>query len=82
MDKTEKQTQSAVQTPVPNRWRRYSDWDDRPLRLDKFAREDAANGFAAFSSPADPKPGVTLSQGRIASMDGVLVHDFDMIDAF
>ncbi len=66
----------------PNRWRRYSDWDDRPLRLDKFARDDAANGFAAFKSPADPSSGVDIAQGRIASMDGVLAHDFDMIDAF
>ncbi|MCZ4352710.1 propanediol/glycerol family dehydratase large subunit [Roseovarius aestuarii] len=71
-----------TQTPPPNRWRRYSEWDDRPLRLDKFAREDAANGFAAFSSPNDPKPGLEISQGRIVSMDGVLAHDFDMIDAF
>ncbi len=66
----------------PNRWRRYSDWDGRPLRLDQFAREDPANGFAAFKSPADPKPGLTLAAGRVASMDGTLAHDFDMIDAF
>ena len=40
-----------------NRWRRFADWDDRPLRLDRFAVEDAENGFAAFRSPHDPKPG-------------------------
>ncbi|MFD1160508.1 propanediol/glycerol family dehydratase large subunit [Roseovarius aestuarii] len=68
--------------PSPNRWRRYSDWDDRPLRLDKFAREDAANGFAAFKSPADPGAGIKISRGSIASMDGVLAHEFDMIDSF
>jgi len=66
----------------PNRWRRFSEWDDRPLRLDRFAREDAGRGFSAFASPADPKPGVTMAGGKIASMDGVLAHDFDMIDAF
>ena len=65
-----------------NRWRRYSDWDERPLRLDRFAKEDPANGFAAFKSPADPAPGLTIHAGRVASMDGVLAHDFDMIDAF
>lgn len=65
-----------------NRWRRYSDWDSRPLRLDRFAREDASNGFAAFASPADPGPGLKVEAGRIASMDGVLAHDFDLIDAF
>lgn len=66
----------------PNRWQRYSDWDDRPLRLDRFAREDADNGFVAFHSPADPGPGVSVRNGRIAAMDGVLEHDFDLIDAF
>ncbi|MDT8855508.1 propanediol/glycerol family dehydratase large subunit [Paracoccaceae bacterium Fryx2] len=67
---------------LPNRWRRFAEWDARPLRLDKFAREDPANGFSAFRSPADPKPGVGIEAGRIVSMDGVLAHDFDMIDAF
>lgn len=70
------------QAPTPNRWRRYTEWDDRPLRLDRFARDDDANGFAAFRSRHDPAPGVEIAQGRIASMDGVLAHEFDMIDAF
>src|SRR5436190_3917458 len=69
-------------TETQNRWRRYAEWDARPLRLDKFAVEDAVHGFSAFTSPADPKPGVSIKSGRIASMDGVLVHDFDMIDEF
>ena len=42
----------------------------------------AANGFSAFTSPADPKPAIVIKSGRVASMDGVLAHDFDMIDAF
>jgi len=66
----------------PNRWKRYADWDARPLRLDKFAVEDPANGFSAFSSPADPKPGIGLMGGRVVSLDGVLEHQFDMIDRF
>ncbi|QPC42492.1 propanediol/glycerol family dehydratase large subunit [Kaustia mangrovi] len=65
-----------------NRWRRFSDWDERPLRLDRFAAEDAENGFAAFSSPADPEPHVAVEAGRIAGMDGVAEADFDMIDRF
>jgi propanediol dehydratase large subunit len=65
-----------------NRWKRFSDWDERPLRLDKFAVEDAANGFAAFNSPFDPKPALTLGAGRVASMDGVAAAEFDMIDVF
>ena len=65
-----------------NRWKRFSDWDERPLRLDKFAIEDAENGFASFSSRHDPKPGVTLGSGGIDAMDGVGARDFDMIDTF
>ena len=71
-----------TETPRPNRWQRFAEWDERPLRLDKFAREDPANGFSAFRSPHDPKPGIAVSAGKIAAMDGVLAHDFDMIDAF
>jgi propanediol dehydratase large subunit len=68
--------------PRANRWKRFSDWDDRPLRLDQFAVEDPDNGFAAFKSPHDPKPGFAIEAGRIASMDGALARDFDMIDVF
>jgi len=71
-----------TETSRPNRWQRFAEWDARPLRLDKFAKEDPANGFSAFRSPNDPKPGVAVMAGRIAAMDGVLAHDFDMIDAF
>ena len=67
---------------TPNRWKRFADWDARPLRLDKFAAEDWKNGFAAFSSPADPKPGATVRGGRVVSLDGIGEHDFDMIDRF
>jgi propanediol dehydratase large subunit len=68
--------------PRANRWKRFSDWDDRPLRLDQFAVEDAENGFSAFKSPHDPKPGLGLAADRVESMDGVLARDFDMIDVF
>ena len=65
-----------------NRWRRFADWDERPLRLDRFAVEDAAAGFAAFSSPSDPKPGLEIANGKVKSMDGIAAADFDMIDIF
>ena len=68
--------------PTANRWKRFADWDERPLRLDKFAVEDAAHGFSAFSSPNDAKPGVTIEGGRVATMDGVAAAGFDMIDTF
>jgi propanediol dehydratase large subunit len=69
-------------TGPSNRWRRYTDWDNRPLRLDKFAAEDAKNGFAAFSSPADPNPSIKIENGRVTMLDGVAETDFDMIDYF
>ena len=65
-----------------NRWKRFSEWDERPLRLDKFAAEDADNGFAAFKSPHDPMPGLHVAAGGVASMDGIAANDFDMIDWF
>ncbi len=65
-----------------NRWKRFSDWDDRPLRLDKFAIEDASSGFAAFKSPYDPKPGLAMGGGAVETMDGIAARDFDMIDIF
>ena len=65
-----------------NRWKRFSDWDERALRLDNFAVEDAENGFAAFKGANDPSPGLTVENGRVTSMDGVAEADFDMIDLF
>lgn len=65
-----------------NLWKRFSDWDNRPLRLDQFAAEDPANGFSAFNGKKDPSPQVTVTNGEVTSMDGVAAKDFDMIDAF
>ncbi|MCB6179322.1 propanediol/glycerol family dehydratase large subunit [Rhodobacter sp. Har01] len=65
-----------------NRWRRFADWDARPLRQDRFAREDPAKGFQAMASPADPAPGLAVAEGRVTVMDGVAEADFDLIDRF
>lgn len=65
-----------------NRWKRFDEWDARPLRHDQFAVEDPENGFSAFSGAADPRPGLKVEHGEITSMDGVASRDFDMIDAF
>ncbi|MFK0206436.1 propanediol/glycerol family dehydratase large subunit [Agrobacterium sp. NPDC090283] len=67
---------------TPNRWKRFDVWDDRPLRLDRFAVEDPENGFSATKSPADPKPSLVVSNGRVVELDGVLEADFDLIDEF
>jgi propanediol dehydratase large subunit len=69
-------------TSSTNRWRRFAEWEERPLNLDRFAVEDAENGFAVFSSPHDPKPAIEIAQGRLLSMDGRKVADFDIIDMF
>ncbi len=68
--------------PSANRWKRFADWDERPLRLDKFAVEDAENGFAAFTSRHDPKPSAQFGGGSVTVMDGKAAADFDMIDIF
>ena len=65
-----------------NRWKRFDDWDARALRLDQFAIEDPQNGFSAFHGQSDPKPGLTIKEGKVTSMDGVAEKDFDLIDAF
>lgn len=65
-----------------NRWKRFDDWDARPLRQDQFAVEDPENGFSAFDGAADPSPGLQVANGKVSMMDGILAEDFDMIDAF
>ncbi len=78
---------STMADPTPpntgaNRWKRFSDWDERPLRLDKFAAEDANNGFAATRSRHDPASALRLSGTVVDAMDGTAAPDFDMIDTF
>src|SRR5262245_18646333 len=65
-----------------NRWRRFAEWEERPLALDRFAVEDAENGFAVFKSPHDPEPAIEIEEGRLVSMDGRQAADFDIIDMF
>jgi propanediol dehydratase large subunit len=65
-----------------NRWRRYDTWDERALRLDKFAHESPADGFCAAQSPNDPAPSIQIENDRVVEMDGVSADEFDMIDAF
>ncbi len=73
---------SDTSQAAPNRWKRFSDWDERPLRLDNFAAEDPANGFSVMAGACDPRPGVAMSGSRITELDGVPEADFDMIDMF
>lgn len=79
---TEQERAAQERVAGANRWRRFADWDERPLRLDRFAVEDPENGFAAFKGARDPKPGLVIEGGRVAVMDGIAAADFDMIDHF
>ncbi|WP_368905187.1 propanediol/glycerol family dehydratase large subunit [Taklimakanibacter lacteus] len=65
-----------------NRWRRFTEWEERPLGLDRFAVEDAENGFSVFKSPYDPEPAIEIEDGKLVSMDGRKLADFDIIDMF
>ncbi len=56
--------------------------DKRPVNLDGFINEWPEMGFAAMSSPYDPKPSVKIEQGRIVELDGKKREDFDFIDQF
>ncbi len=65
-----------------NRWRRFDDWDERPLRLDNFAKDDPRNGFSAMNGSNDPASSVRCSGGSITEMDGTAADEFDIIDLF
>ncbi len=64
------------------RWRRFDEWDTRPLRHDQFAVEDPEAGFATFHSPWDPAPSARIEDGRVVEIDGKPEADFDILDAF
>jgi propanediol dehydratase large subunit len=65
-----------------NRWRRFDDWDNRPLRLDLFSKDDPSNGFTAWHGENDPTPSLTIKNRLVTAMDSVSVDRFDMIDTF
>ncbi|TIL34160.1 propanediol/glycerol family dehydratase large subunit [Mesorhizobium sp.] len=66
----------------PPRWRRFDEWDTRPLRHDRFAADDPEAGFATFHSPWDPAPSARVENGRVVEIDGKLEADFDILDSF
>jgi propanediol dehydratase large subunit len=64
------------------RWRRFDEWDKRPLRHDQFAVEDPEAGFATFHSPWDPAPSARIENNRVVEIDGKPEADFDILDSF
>ncbi|MBR5248373.1 MAG: propanediol/glycerol family dehydratase large subunit [Lachnospiraceae bacterium] len=64
------------------RSKRIEALDKRPVNLDGFINEWPEMGFAAMSSPYDPKPSVKVVDGKIVELDGKKREEFDFIDQF
>ena len=64
------------------RSKRIEALDARPVNLDGYINEWPEMGFAAMSSPYDPKPSVKVEDGKITELDGKRREDFDFIDQF
>ena len=64
------------------RSKRIETLDQRPVNLDGYINEWPEMGFAAMTSPYDPKPSVKVANGRIVELDGKKREDFDFIDQF
>lgn len=64
------------------RSKRIETLDKRPVNLDGYINEWPEMGFAAMSSPYDPKPSVRIENGKVAELDGKERKDFDFIDQF
>lgn len=64
------------------RSKRIEALDARPVNLDGYINEWPEMGFAAMSSPYDPKPSVRVADGKIVELDGKCREDFDFIDQF
>ncbi len=56
--------------------------DKRPVNMDGFINEWPEMGFAAMSSPYDPKPSIKVLNGKVVELDGKKREDFDFIDQF
>ena len=64
------------------RSKRMETLDKRPVNLDGYIEEWPEMGFAAMSSPYDPKPSIGIKDGLIVELDGKKREDFDFIDQF
>ena len=64
------------------RSKRMETLDKRPVNLDGYMEEWPEMGFAAMSSPYDPKPLIVIADGKIVELDGKKREEFDFIDQF
>lgn len=80
MTKTAESNKEGVKNM--KRSKRIETLDKRPVNLDGYINEWPEMGFAAMSSPYDPKPSVRVENGKIVELDGKKRGDFDFIDQF
>ncbi|MEE0419309.1 MAG: propanediol/glycerol family dehydratase large subunit [Lachnospiraceae bacterium] len=64
------------------RSKRIEKLDQRPVNKDGYINEWPEMGFAAMTSPYDPKPSVKVTDGVITELDGKKRADFDFLDQF
>ncbi|NLG50211.1 MAG: propanediol/glycerol family dehydratase large subunit [Chloroflexi bacterium] len=62
--------------------KRFTLLDERPINKDSFVHEWPEVGLIVTDSPYDPRPSLTLHQGRVVEMDGVAREEMDMLDLF
>ena len=64
------------------RSKRFTILDERPINQDSFVHEWPEVGLIVSDSPLDPKPSLTLSEGRVVEMDGARREEMDLLDLF
>ncbi|NLT96015.1 MAG: propanediol/glycerol family dehydratase large subunit [Clostridia bacterium] len=64
------------------RSKRFQVLEQRPVNQDGFVEEWPEVGLIAMGSPNDPKPSITVQNGKVVEMDGKKRADFDFIDRF
>src|SRR5690625_495950 len=62
--------------------KRFQVLADRPVNNDGFVQEWPEVGFIAMESPNDPKPSISLENGKVVELDGKKRNEFDFIDRF
>ena len=81
-DRIEKIKKKRGKGEIMRRSKRMETLDKRPVNLDGYIEEWPEMGFAAMSSPYDPKPSIGIKDGLIVELDGKKREDFDFIDQF
>ena len=62
--------------------KRFEVLDARPVNQDGFVSEWPEVGLIAMEGPNDPKPSISIKDGRVVELDGKSEAQFDMLDTF